>query len=422
MDYSNRLYIPQSAINPYTPFQNTLFGYNAGAITGGSRDTYIGFQAADGSLLGDDNVAVGCGAGGTTTGSRNVLVGSACAPAASGNNNVIVGYASCGTLTAPSNVTCVGASCAAGSNAGGSNTVVGCNNSFLAAAAVVIGCDNRAAAANAIVIGNGLVADRPGTVVIGDARAHAHLDICGMIRGERGSNVEVTSSLVVASNLDVTGVARLPSLAVSNWHVTTETNSYTNGSDLVFSSRYNRITYDDTFEPGLLNFTGQHRCASDFDPDPALVGMLVRSKGTYSNLDGSLAAGIDESVPVVALTASREDPAVFGVVSGFKRGDFKIGNIGFRIPLSMRTVVNSVGEGGIWVCDEGGDFANGDLIVSSSLPGVGCRQRDDVVRSHTAAKITCDCVFGPDDEAVEWPGSSPSRVFRRRFVGCVYKC
>lgn len=38
--------------------------------------------------------------------------------------------------------------------------------------------------------------------------------------------------------------------------------------------------------------------------------------------------------------------------------------------------VLAIGEGSIWVCDEGGDIANGDFLVSSSVPGFAMRQSD----------------------------------------------
>ena len=48
---------------------------------------------------------------------------------------------------------------------------------------------------------------------------------------------------------------------------------------------------------------------------------------------------------------------------------------------------NAVGEGLLNVCGEGGDFEIGDLIVTSSIPGKGMKQADDLVRSITVAKI-----------------------------------
>ena len=49
-------------------------------------------------------------------------------------------------------------------------------------------------------------------------------------------------------------------------------------------------------------------------------------------------------------------------------------------------IINSVGEGLINVCGEGGNIEIGDLITSSSTPGKGMRQADDLVHNYTVAK------------------------------------
>jgi hypothetical protein len=69
-------------------------------------------------------------------------------------------------------------------------------------------------------------------------------------------------------------------------------------------------------------------------------------------------------------------------------------------------IVNGVGEGQVNVCGEGGDIAIGDLIVTSSIPGKGMKQSDDLIRSYTVAKAR---------EAVTF--SSPSEV---KQVACIY--
>lgn len=69
---------------------------------------------------------------------------------------------------------------------------------------------------------------------------------------------------------------------------------------------------------------------------------------------------------------------------------------------------NGVGEGAINVCGEGGDISKGDLIVTSSIPGKGMKQGDDIVRSYTVAKAREDVTF-----------SSPTDV---KMVPCIYLC
>jgi hypothetical protein len=70
--------------------------------------------------------------------------------------------------------------------------------------------------------------------------------------------------------------------------------------------------------------------------------------------------------------------------------------------------MNALGEGQISVCGEGGDFEAGDYVTTSSMPGKGMRQADDVQRNYTVAKVR---------EAVQF--DSPDQV---KLVACIYLC
>jgi hypothetical protein len=70
--------------------------------------------------------------------------------------------------------------------------------------------------------------------------------------------------------------------------------------------------------------------------------------------------------------------------------------------------MNSVGEGAVNVCGENGDIQAGDLIVTSSMPGKGMKQGDDIVRSYTVAKARDNVTF-----------SSPDEV---KLIACIYLC
>ena len=71
-------------------------------------------------------------------------------------------------------------------------------------------------------------------------------------------------------------------------------------------------------------------------------------------------------------------------------------------------LINAVGEGQVNVCGENGDLEPGDLIVTSSIPGKGMKQSDDIVRSYTVAKCR---------EAVTF--TNPTEV---KMVACIYLC
>jgi hypothetical protein len=70
--------------------------------------------------------------------------------------------------------------------------------------------------------------------------------------------------------------------------------------------------------------------------------------------------------------------------------------------------INGVGEGQVNVCGEGGDIHPGDLICTSSTPGKGMRQADDVIRSCTVARARAPAVFSTDTPV--------------RMIPCVYLC
>ena len=70
-------------------------------------------------------------------------------------------------------------------------------------------------------------------------------------------------------------------------------------------------------------------------------------------------------------------------------------------------ILNSVGEGQINVCGEGGDIAAGDLIVTSSIPGKGMKQGDDIIRSYTVAKARESATFSAGEV---------------KMIACIYLC
>jgi hypothetical protein len=69
--------------------------------------------------------------------------------------------------------------------------------------------------------------------------------------------------------------------------------------------------------------------------------------------------------------------------------------------------VNAVGEGQINVVGEGGNLAAGDLIVTSSTAGKGMKQADNIIRSHSVARVRESVSFSNNEE---------------RMVACIYLC
>ena len=148
-------------------------------------------------------------------------------------------------------------------------------------------------------------------------------------------------------------------------------------------------------------FTGQHGNIMNTTIDNSYVGLIVSSTGKYINANNTLQASINESLPVCIISNSDNDKKVFGVISdkedtSDKRstgtGSYK--SISKKANINeQRMYINSVGEGAIWVCNKNGTLENGDYISSSTVPGYGVKQADDLLHNYTVAKITCDCNF-----------------------------
>ena len=115
------------------------------------------------------------------------------------------------------------------------------------------------------------------------------------------------------------------------------------------------------------------------------------------------------------LTTTAKSKKVYGVISNkedSEDGKRVYGDGAFVSIVSdlndNRLYINSIGEGGILVCNEGGNIENGDLLCSSNTTGIAMKQDDDIVRNYTIGKATQDYNFVDSNE--------------RKLIGCVYYC
>jgi hypothetical protein len=162
---------------------------------------------------------------------------------------------------------------------------------------------------------------------------------------------------------------------------------------------------------GALDFTGQHRCKSDDIDTDDHIGLIVVTTGKILNLDGSTDPTINESLPEIELCNTYKDKRIYGVVSDKEdEGDRKY-EVGVLVSIYTkedgvdRIIINSVGEGAIWVNNTHGDIKNGDLICGD-IGGYGTLQDDDIIHSYTVGKATMDAIY----------------VDGKAFIGCVYYC
>jgi hypothetical protein len=184
-----------------------------------------------------------------------------------------------------------------------------------------------------------------------------------------------------------------------------------NYSDVYTSGSYLYSTKSIIANGTLLTFTGQHMCFPDGSMDQGLV--VSANKNKYITLNGPLTTGVhaiksSESIPVVCLSNVANDISVFGVVDRYEQGgttrlqENGIGIVTQEKELGdNRVIVNSIGEGAMWVTNINGNLVSGNYITSSNVPGYGQKQDDDKLHSYTVAKITMDCNFEPEDLPVQ---------------------
>ena len=154
------------------------------------------------------------------------------------------------------------------------------------------------------------------------------------------------------------------------------------------------------------SFTGKHICTVELDKimsNENLFGLIVESTSRYMNFSSMqpnqiVKPSLDDSVPIVTLSNQDKSKKVFGVIS--VEYDKKANpHLGFGYTYESiyqnenRYEINSIGEGGIWICNKNGPLENGDFITSSTVPGYGMVQDDDLNHNYTVGKITCDCDF-----------------------------
>ena len=161
-----------------------------------------------------------------------------------------------------------------------------------------------------------------------------------------------------------------------------------------------------------LSFTGQHMCVPQ---GPMYRGLVVSAnKNRYVSLNGALTTGVgairsSESLPVVSLSNVVSDRSVFGVVDRLEQGGTTerrqvVGATVVTAQKEMgdnRVIVNSLGEGAIWVANTNGNLVSGDYITTSHLTGYGQKQDVENLQNSTVAKITMDCDFDPDDVPIQ---------------------
>lgn len=157
---------------------------------------------------------------------------------------------------------------------------------------------------------------------------------------------------------------------------------------------------------GMGPFTGFHDALLDKN-STAVPGDIVIDDRLIHRLD------VSNTLFEVVISSQPAQPGAIGVLSDVRELDAGVGTMPYEMWWQYQhthdaAAINALGEGQINVCNEGGDIAAGDLIVTSSIPGKGMRQADDLVRSYTVARAREAVSFATPDEI--------------KMVACVYLC
>jgi hypothetical protein len=215
------------------------------------------------------------------------------------------------------------------------------------------------------------------------------------------------------------------------------------GTTLYLYSRSGGTNYRATLTSSTY-FTGQHgNKPTNQDLKTNIqnyIGLIVRSVGTYYSVNpitqavttGKDAITISESLPEIELVSTDKDKAVWGVVTNVKNDNYNTDGttefdndpqFGDRLGENVIRV-NGLGEGAVWVTNINGNIENGDYICSSTIPGYGRKQDDDLLHNYTVAKSTMDCDFDLNNdnlyvcEEFEYEG----QTYKKAFIGCTYHC
>ena len=164
------------------------------------------------------------------------------------------------------------------------------------------------------------------------------------------------------------------------------------------------------------SFTGAHevKFAQDM-PEEILPGMISSVTGrTEQRKDKEGAISLSSTLPTVTLSTKSKDKAVFGVLVSkgpLHKEHWYDGEEGERFG-----VVNALGEGRVWVTDINGKIEAGDYITTSSVPGYGQMQDDDILHSYTLGKAIETLDWEQVTETVQHDG----KTLKRYLIAVVY--
>ena len=169
------------------------------------------------------------------------------------------------------------------------------------------------------------------------------------------------------------------------------------------------------------SFTGQH-IVRPIDKNINInidkhIGKIVCSTENFDNYPTTDNLNdINNSLPIVELSNKAYSKNVYGIITN------KINNktdkyINEEYYKKGYILVNSLGDGGIWILNNDTVIENGDYLVTSNVPGIAMKQNDNIKHNYTIAKITQNFNFDVDTyDEMEYNNTK----HKIAFVGCIY--
>ena len=171
--------------------------------------------------------------------------------------------------------------------------------------------------------------------------------------------------------------------------------------------------FKDDYEGRIVITTGKIATDTTYDPNN-------KDNTEWTILYDKRGITIEDALPQIELSRKKKDKRVFGVLGSKVRQNNR----------PERLIINSLGEGAIWVCNSNGNIENGDYITSSDYLGYGEKQDEIFLCNYTVAKATMDCNFELDspyyncyeiDDFYEERDINGNKL-RVAFIACTYHC
>ena len=143
--------------------------------------------------------------------------------------------------------------------------------------------------------------------------------------------------------------------------------------------------------------------------------MVVSATGkTETRKDKNGEISLSSTLPTVTLSTRANDKAVFGVI--VSEGPLPKNHWYETKEAEHFGVVNALGEGRVWVTNRNGNVGTGDYITTSSVPGYGQMQDDDLLHSYTLGKAIETIDWKQVTETVQYD----RKTYKRYLIAVVY--